>query len=351
MNINTYDVLLANNIIHLRINKGFFAKVKSSLINKYGSLSRYNKEQLLESKAYARQIFNINKYIKPSHILKMVKDAAISLEELFKNITGFRSKGSRNCIDRKIQPFLNVDKAFVEGYGLYLAEGDNGSNGSTVPKKLRLVNSDLNVIKSFMKWIDRYFPDNPYYVVYVLPNRLPRDEKHIEEVKRFLEINDIKITNWDAKKKSKICYRVCLDSSVIVHLFLAIEESVKSYVQNDDNLMRAYIRGLMIGEGTVHHKGNFHYVRIEMKNKKEILFLASLFEKLGFKFTCKERGTRKDMWYIYMGGRENLTKYYQTIGFGVQEKRQKILEDIVYWYKEKDTKLQVPNLTSTRISR
>ena len=145
-------------------------------------------------------------------------------------------------------------------------------------------------------------------------------------------LDSIKVNNWNAKRKSGVCYRVCLDSAVIIYLFLELKKQVKELVQKDDNLMRAYIRGMMMGEGTVHHKGSFHYVRIEMKNKEEILFLASLFEKLGFRFTCKERGTRKGIWYIYIGGKDNLLKYYETIGFGALEKRQRVLEKIAEWY-------------------
>lgn len=337
MEIAAYEEIIKNDKICLKLKDDFFANLKLILYQKYGSLIAYNNKQLHESHQYARQIFLKNRYIHPRHVLQIIKDSDISKKELFANITGFRIKGSRREGVTKLTEVIEIDEFFAEGFALYLAEGDNGSNGTTTPNRVSLVNSDLNVIKHFAGWISKYFPRNEYYFVYLLPTRLQRDEQHIDNVKNLLGIDRIKVAAWNAKRKSNVCYRVCLTHAVIIYLILQIKETLKRIVSQNTKLMKAYIRGMMIGEGTVYHKENRHYVRIEMKNKDEVIFVANLLRKLEYKVTCKERGTRKGMWYVYFGGKRNLFKFYEEIGFGILEKRQSILREIIRWYAEHDT--------------
>lgn len=65
-----------------------------------------------------------------------------------------------------------------------------------------------------------------------------------------------------------------------------------------------------------------------MKNEKEIKYLHKLFTLLGFKCKPSLRTTRPNMWSLYIGAKQ-LSKYHKLIGFGAQNKRQRILEKAV----------------------
>ncbi len=65
-----------------------------------------------------------------------------------------------------------------------------------------------------------------------------------------------------------------------------------------------------------------------MKNEKEIKYVHKLLTMLGFSCKPTLRKERQNMWSLYLGAKQ-LQKYYELIGFGVQEKRQKILEKAI----------------------
>ena len=81
----------------------------------------------------------------------------------------------------------------------------------------------------------------------------------------------------------------------------------------------------MIGEGTAYFNKS-RYVRIEMRNEKEIKYLHELLTMLGFKCKPTLRNNRHDMWSLYIGAKQ-LNKFAKEIGFGVHKERQNILEE------------------------
>ncbi|MFO8016486.1 MAG: hypothetical protein R6U32_05265 [Candidatus Woesearchaeota archaeon] len=123
-----------------------------------------------------------------------------------------------------------------------------------------------------------------------------------------------------------------LDQAIIIDLILALNKTIKNIVKNNRELAAPYIRGMMIGEGTV-YCNRMRYVRIEMKIKAEIDFLGGLFDYLNIKFKKSCRFNREGMWSIYIGGKENIEGYAKLIGFGVHKKRQDILNKILKIHK------------------
>jgi len=108
---------------------------------------------------------------------------------------------------------------------------------------------------------------------------------------------------------------------------LSLESTIKELCSKDYKLACAYIRGMMIGEGTVYNN-RMRYVRIEMRNEKEIKYLHGLFLMLRYDCKISYRTTRENMWSIYIGAKQ-LEKYYNEIGFGVHEKRQEKLKETI----------------------
>jgi hypothetical protein len=251
--------------------------------------------------------------------LKVTKSLGISKNELFSNIIGFYSWGSHRTNTIKINQKTQIDPFFVEGYALYLAEGDTGFHGKTKPRKFRFTNSEQDVIKLFVKWIEKYFPGNNYYINIVHP------KNGVRLVDTFKLTNNNIVLNEVYGKYNKITkYRVCFDSAIIIDLFLALESKIKAVCFKDKKLAAAYLRGMMIGEGTA-YLNKSRYVRIEMRNEKEIKYLHRLFTLLGFQCKPSLRKKRHNMWSLYIGAKQ-LKKYKELIGFGIHNKRQQILE-------------------------
>ncbi len=123
-----------------------------------------------------------------------------------------------------------------------------------------------------------------------------------------------------------------MDNSIIIDLFLGIREEVKKIVLKNKNLASAYLKGLMAGEGTVYNN-RMKYVRLEMKNPKEIEYAKKLLKFLGISFTFHKRTTRKNMESVYIGGKENIKRYDGIIGFGANEKRQDKLKALIETYE------------------
>ncbi|MGV8171978.1 MAG: LAGLIDADG family homing endonuclease [Candidatus Woesearchaeota archaeon] len=261
--------------------------------------------------------FKKNAYHPFHRILRIIKDINISDNELFDNIIGFYHRGSHREFV-KIPRFLEAGESFVEGYALYLAEGDNGWNGFTRPRKFRFTNSEISVIDHMINWLNKYFPGINKYLVVIKPLNHKGD---------IITEHKIPFKITEDKYNKIVKYRLCADNAILIDLFLSLEKTIKELCSRDHDLARAYIRGMMIGEGTV-YSNRMRYVRIEMRNGKEIGYIHRLLVMLGFDCKISYRTTRENMWSIYIGTGQ-LRKFYNEIGFGVHEKRQKKLREAI----------------------
>lgn len=318
--IPTYDYLKDFKRVHIKINDGFFNEIKDKIIVKYKSLRNYNQALKIGYPALKWE-FKKNNYHPFYRILKIMGHLGISKESLYEHILGFYHWGSHNdCMP--IPRLLEIDEFFVEGYALYLAEGDTGFSGDTRPRKFRFTNSEIMVINHMIRWISTYFPDTKSYVNAINPSGNDIDFKSIRRL-----INNDQIRFKEGLYNKVIKYRLCIDSAIIIDLILAIEGKIKELCRIDKRLAAAYIRGMMIGEGTAYFNKS-RYVRIEMRNEKEIGYLYQLFTLLGFECKPSLRSERHDMWSIYISAKQ-LKRYYDEIGFGINEKRQAILEKAI----------------------
>jgi hypothetical protein len=288
-------------------------------MKKYGSIKNYNNQYLKINYPTLKNEFQYNSYHPFYRIIDITKNLNISKEELYKNIIGFYHWGSHRKNQIIIPKVTVVTPFFVEGYSLYLAEGDTGFNGNIRSRKLRFTNSNVDVINFFIHWINDFFPKNEFYVNLIIPK-----ENVNPIVESEIDIERSKIRIREGKYNKIIKYRVCLDSAVIIDLFLAVEYTVKQICLNDRRLAASYVKGMMIGEGTV-YLNRSRYVRIEMRNEKEIKYLHKLLIMLGFNCEPCLRKERENMWSLYIGARQ-LKRFNEMIGFGVHKTRQEILE-------------------------
>jgi len=325
--ININKILLDNYLVFIKLNNLFIQNLRRIIIQKYKSLRNYNEQILKINYPTLKYEFTYAKYHNFQRFYKIAQDLNIDEDDFFRNIKAFKSFGSRRKEQLYLPRAIEVDKFFVEGYALYLAEGDTGFNGKTIPSKLRFTNSNLDVIKYFIKWIRRYFPNNYFYLNIIIPDGMNIEENLIDIIKNntALDIRQIKIVKDFYNKQIK--YRVCFDQTIVIYLILKIEDLIKEIIKTDRELTRAYIRGMMIGEGTVYFNRS-RYVRIEMRNEKEIKYLYGLFQILGYNCKPSLRSNRLNMWSIYIGAKQ-LEKFYNEIGFGIHRPRQEILERAV----------------------
>ena len=319
--IETYQYLKEFPKIHVKISDVFFNKIRDKIHEKYKSLRIYN-NVLKINYATLKWEFRNNAFHPFYRIENIIMDLNISEEELFDNILGFYHWGShRNC-QVEIPRYINIDEFFVEGYALYLAEGDNDSNGLTRPRGFTFTNTEESVINHIIKWIKKYFPKIDYYVVAIKLKGTEIDENAIRK-----NINSLIIKFKEDIYNKKIKYRLNIDRAILIDLILSLENTTKELCSQDKSLACAYIRGMMIGEGTVYNNRS-RYVRIEMRNGKEIEYIHRLFLMLGYDCRTSYRTTRENMWSIYIGAKQ-LKKYYEEIGFGVHEERQEKLRETI----------------------
>ena len=170
-----------------------------------------------------------------------------------------------------------------------------------------------------IKWLNTHLPANDSYVDVIIPRGMKIITK---DIKKLINHPILKFKNEDYNKLVK--YKLCFNNALAIDLVLSLENTIKDLCSRDPKLAAAYTRGMMIGEGTAYF-GKSRYVRIEMRNEKEIKYLHRLLAMLGYDCKPLLRSTRHNMWSLYIGAKQ-LDKFAKEIGFGVHAERQRILE-------------------------
>ncbi len=324
--IYTIDVISQLRYVFANVDEKFTELLKKKITTSYKSLDNYNLLFFKKERAAFRWAFRSKNGHNLQRLIKICDTLSIPYEYLRKQIIGFYSYGSHNK-PVKLPEHIRINESFVEGYALYIAEGDTGDSGTQRPRKLRLTNSEPDVINFFIIWLCSHVPGIPFYINAVIPSK-SRYENNIDKLK--IEKEKVTFSRGDYNKKIK--YRICMDNAIIIiDLMLAIRTEVKKIVSIDKKLSCAYLRGLMAGEGTVYNNRS-KYVRLEMKNHGEIAFAKRLFKNLDITFTFHKRSNRDGMESIYIGGKDNLKKYHELVGFGAHKKRQDKLTELIVSY-------------------
>ena len=210
--IITFDYLKNSKIAHAKVSNSFKKYLKNNILSKYKSLKEYHREKLDVNYRTIIAEFRLNRYFKFNRLLKIIEDFNIPRDQLYDEISALFARGSNTSKELKLNKELIIDEFFVEGYALYLAEGDNGSNGKTIPRKVRLINSEYPVLKNFQNWLDNYFPNNHYYFLIITPHNKVFTAEHYNFIKDYFNLNDnqIKTKVYQWKRRTGFVYKICL---------------------------------------------------------------------------------------------------------------------------------------------
>ena len=189
-----------------------------------------------------------------------------------------------------------------------------------------------------MKWLIKYLKQRKedFRIYIYVPNEF-NYENFTSEIARKLDINGNQIIIYRDKYVTKPKFRISIGRVTIMQIFYYIEPLIKYYSSKNKSLAAAYLRGLMAGEGTV-YSGKLNkalncytkYVRLEMKNEREVKFAGKLLKLLKIDYKLKERKDRKEHWVIYIyGGKKNFSRFVKLVGFGCNENRQRKLEIVM----------------------
>lgn len=150
------------------------------------------------------------------------------------------------------------------------------------------------MIYFFKEWLIKYFKqkeENIKYYCYFPTSKIPSKT----ETSLLLKTNIKNMHTYEDKTVTIPKYVITLERKILLLIILKIEQIIKEITLKDKELICAYLEGICTGEGTAYCK-RMKYIRIEMKNKREIFYISNLFKLININNTIGTRNTRKDMW-------------------------------------------------------
>lgn len=327
--IDVYSLLLTDDKCYVLLEKEYFLRIRERVILQYGSLKNFSKSILKIPYGRAKWFFKPESHKQVMLFEKTLISINQPMPSSYPFIKSFYHYGSRNT-GTTIPKEIVIDEQFVEGFSLYLGDGTTGTHGLLPSKKFRFTNADIDVIKFFLDWLRRYFPSFSYVVRISIPQGLKVSEGFISNLASYLQINSDVLRFSTGYYNKQIKYRVVVDNILLIKLFLIMKKTVHKEVLKNKKLMSAYIRGMSAAEGTAYFRPPHKYVRIEMKDKKEICFMSRLLDKLSVDHLLMSRSNRSGMCSIHIGKRTDLQLFSKKIGFGCSKKREKVLKKICF---------------------
>ena len=107
--IVTFDYLRNNSLAHVKVSSAFKLNLKNRILNKYITLSRYNREKLNINLHTLALEFRKNRYFKFDRLLRIIKDFNISEEELYNEISAFYARGSKTSKELILNKESDID--------------------------------------------------------------------------------------------------------------------------------------------------------------------------------------------------------------------------------------------------
>ena len=148
MNIDLYQLVRYEKNIYIKLPNSFKQFILRKIKRKFSNLTKYQQVKRKDIKYVTlRALLIYGEFTLLTHIIKIIKDLDINEKILFNQIQNFRMRGSK--VNTPVPRYLNPDPNFFLGYGLYIAEGDTGLNGNTIPCKVRFSNTTISIIFFF----------------------------------------------------------------------------------------------------------------------------------------------------------------------------------------------------------
>ncbi len=231
---------------------------------------------------------------------------------------------------------LEIDENFIEGLGYYIGDGRTRTN-----RGISTINNENSVIKFFLYWLRNYFKTSSKDVkatVY-MPNSNFNEYKIKREYSKEFDLLFTRIKVRPKKGKiRKPLIEIYLASSTLKLFLDRILEKIKVLCLNDAKFAEAYIRGILISEGSVGYnsKSGSRQVKIKMKSKSISEFNRICLEKVGC--TPSLNSTIDDMWLVLLSGYDDLERIHKIDGFRHHLKRKLKLETVLQSYKRRQVK-------------
>jgi hypothetical protein len=334
MTINTISLL-----------KEDYPKLRVKITEKLRKPLFFNLNNLTESLAKSlrvnevslrRKLFNKRGYsLKLNELLFLGQKAKCNEKEILSNITDI--KMGANAYWSNFPMRIPINEGLIEGIGYYVGDGRTKTNTG-----LSTVNTNIDVVKLFLKWLKKYFNAKIENIrINIFYPRLDFDV-NLEKRKwsRVFKagINSVK-KKYKFKKHHKIIIEVYYSRTIAKLILNKLIPIIKERCSTNESLATAYIRGIMAAEGSPKYNEKSHQraVHLKMKDKTEVKYVFKLLRFLGltpsFLFS-KQDGE----WLVSISGFSELKKLDRINIFGSHLERKKKLKKILSNYHHQQTK-------------
>ncbi len=259
------------------------------------------------------------------YLLKLCSLFSISKEELFDNVVCVytRSKSSYFVMKK-----LVIDALFVEWYGAWIGDGDH----SYKREALSMSNYSIDLLKLHIVMMRRLgFESNRLLVEVVSPSDEP--SKIIKE--RWAKILGLSFNQVSTVTRMSNATqegaRVGLGCAGLFRVLHRIDSKIKKKILSSGDTIRiAYIKGIFAAEGSVRKKGK--QVRLNMKDELELIFARTVLHSLGIFVKLPKWNPHSGCFELSIFGYENIRRFWEIGGFGLERKRSKLLDKCVNSY-------------------
>lgn len=237
---------------------------------------------------------------------------------------------------------MEIDKEYVKGVAYYLGDGRMAA-----PRSLSTVNQNVEVIKFFLRWLDKYFNINIEKIKIKIKtsDRNFNKDKLRTEFSKKLGIRNEFITSISLKEKSKPHHKTIIDvwanNSIAKKNFDASISKVKEKCLQNRELAIEYVKGLMAAEGSPKYnlKSRSRSVHLKMKNEAEIRYLGKLLnDVIGIRANVLQVKSEEGMWLVIISGGYELKNLNNLNIFEIESEKRERLSNIINSYKRSQVK-------------
>jgi len=182
-----------------------------------------------------------------------------------------------------IKRFIELDRLFFEGLGLWQGEGGKS-------KGLYFGNNCPALINHFLNFVERKLgiKRDEFKVTVNSPNLNEKEETIKERWSRLLKIPRENFTKvcYDARIRKEYA-QVYINGVVLLMVVKTLHEKLRKIILQNTTYAASYIRGIIASEGSIHLKksGVLSHVAISTKNLDDMEFYKVCLMVLGIKST------------------------------------------------------------------
>ena len=334
-----------------------YPKLRVKITEKLRKKLFFNLNNLTESLARSlkvnevslrRKLLNRRGYsLKLDELLFLVQRVKFNEKEILLNITDIKMGANAYWSNSPMR--ILMDEKFVEGIGYYIGDGRIKTN-----RGLSTVNTNVDTIKFFLKWLKKYF--NAKIENIRINIFLPRLDFDVNLEKRKwsrvlrANINSVK-RKYKFKKHHKTIIEVYYSRTITKLILDKLIPITKEKCSTEESFAIAYIRGIMAAEGSPKYDEKSHQraVHLKMKDKSEVKYVFKLLQFLGltpsFLFSKED-----NEWLVSISGFSELKKLDKINIFGSHlEKKRKLKKILSNYHHHQAKKGQVREFYITKL--